>query len=127
MKKILIVDDSVIIYKLFEKIINDTPEFKKSVSISMANDGFEALVKIAQYKPDLIFMDYQMPLLNGFQTLYLIKQNKDFKNIPVIFLTAQYSIFDRTYGELLGADDYISKSNLHQDSFKNIVREYFDL
>lgn len=123
-KKILIIDDSPTIFGIIEQIILSEPEFKNQIDILRAVDGFDGLIKVASENPDLIFMDYDMPYLNGFQTTSLIKNNPDFIETPIIFFSGKYSVFDKVYGQMLGAEEYLSKDSLKKDSLKDIIKKY---
>ena len=74
-----------------------------------AIDGFDALSKIADHEPDIIFVDIMMPRLDGYQTCSLIKHNKVFKNTPVIMLSSKDGLFDRARGRIVGSDQYLTK------------------
>lgn len=72
-------------------------------------DGFEALAKIPDFDPDVIFVDVMMPKLDGFQVCAVVKRHPRFKAIPLIMLTSKDNVFDRARAKLLGADDYLTK------------------
>ena len=74
-----------------------------------AVDGFDALSKIADHRPDIIFVDIMMPRLDGYQTCSLIKHNKVFKDTPVIMLSSKDGLFDRARGRLVGSEQYLTK------------------
>jgi twitching motility two-component system response regulator PilG len=74
-----------------------------------ATDGFEALAKIADTHPDIIFVDIMMPRLDGYQTCALIKHNQIFKDTPVIMLSSKDGLFDRARGRIVGSDQYLTK------------------
>ena len=75
----------------------------------LAEDGFDALSKISDHHPQVIFVDIMMPRLDGYQTCALIKQNPTFKSTPVIMLSSKDGIFDRARGKLAGSDQYLTK------------------
>ncbi len=75
----------------------------------MAEDGFDALAKISDHQPQIIFVDIMMPRLDGYQTCALIKQNPTLKSIPVIMLSSKDGVFDRARGRLAGSDRYLTK------------------
>ena len=75
----------------------------------LAEDGFDALAKISDYKPQIIFVDIMMPRLDGYQTCALIKQNPQLKSTPVIMLSSKDGVFDRARGRLAGSDRYLTK------------------
>ena len=74
-----------------------------------AIDGFDALSKIADHQPDLIFVDIMMPRLDGYQTCALIKNNSEFKTTPVVMLSSKDGLFDKAKGRIVGSDQYITK------------------
>ena len=74
-----------------------------------AVDGFDALSKIADHQPDIVFVDIMMPRLDGYQTCSLIKHNKVFKQIPVIMLSSKDGLFDRARGRIVGSEHYLTK------------------
>lgn len=74
-----------------------------------AVDGFDALAKIADTRPDVIFVDIMMPRLDGYQTCALIKNNSEFRNTPVIMLSSKDGLFDKAKGRIVGSDQYLTK------------------
>jgi twitching motility two-component system response regulator PilG len=102
--KILVVDDSKTIRRTAETLLA-----KQGCEVFTAVDGFDALAKIADHKPDLIFVDIMMPRLDGYQTCSLIKHNKLFKETPVIMLSSKDGLFDRARGRLVGSEQYLTK------------------
>jgi twitching motility two-component system response regulator PilG len=102
--KILVVDDSKTIRRTAETLLA-----KQGCEVFTAIDGFDALAKIADHKPDLIFVDIMMPRLDGYQTCSLIKHNKLFKETPVIMLSSKDGLFDRARGRLVGSEQYLTK------------------
>jgi len=77
--------------------------------VILAEDGFDALAKISDYQPRVIFVDIMMPRLDGYQTCALIKQNPLLKSTPVIMLSSKDGVFDRARGRLAGSDRYLTK------------------
>jgi twitching motility two-component system response regulator PilG len=102
--KILVVDDSKTIRRTAETLLS-----KEGCQVFTAIDGFDALSKIADHQPDLIFVDIMMPRLDGYQTCSLIKHNKVFKNTPVIMLSSKDGLFDRARGRIVGSEQYLTK------------------
>ncbi|HEY5667203.1 MAG TPA: response regulator [Gammaproteobacteria bacterium] len=102
--KVLVVDDSKTIRRTAESLLA-----KEGCEVFTAVDGFDALAKIADHKPDLIFVDIMMPRLDGYQTCSLIKHNKMFKETPVIMLSSKDGLFDRARGRLVGSEQYLTK------------------
>lgn len=102
--KILVVDDSKTIRRTAETLLT-----KEGCNVFTAVDGFDALAKIADHHPDIIFVDIMMPRLDGYQTCSLIKHNKVFKDTPVIMLSSKDGLFDRARGRLVGSEQYLTK------------------
>ncbi len=102
--KILVVDDSKTIRRTAETLLS-----KEGCQVFTAIDGFDALSKIADHQPDLIFVDIMMPRLDGYQTCSLIKHNKIYKETPVIMLSSKDGLFDRARGRIVGSEQYLTK------------------
>ena len=102
--KILVVDDSKTIRRTAETLLS-----KEGCQVFTAIDGFDALSKIADHQPDLIFVDIMMPRLDGYETCSLIKHNKVFRETPVIMLSSKDGLFDRARGRIVGSQQYLTK------------------
>ena len=102
--KILVVDDSKTIRRTAETLLT-----KEGCQVFTAIDGFDALSKIADHQPDLIFVDIMMPRLDGYETCSLIKHNKIFRDTPVIMLSSKDGLFDRARGRIVGSEQYLTK------------------
>ena len=102
--KVMVIDDSKTIRRTAETLLK-----KEGCEVVTAGDGFEALSKIADQRPDIIFVDIMMPRLDGYQTCTLIKNNKAFKQTPVIMLSSKDGLFDRARGRIVGSDQYLTK------------------
>ena len=102
--KILVVDDSKTIRRTGETLLT-----KEGCQVFTAIDGFDALSKIADHQPDLIFVDIMMPRLDGYETCSLIKHNKTFRETPVIMLSSKDGLFDRARGRIVGSEQYLTK------------------
>lgn len=102
--KILVIDDSKTIRRTAETLLT-----KEGCQVFTAIDGFDALSKIADHQPDLIFVDIMMPRLDGYQTCSLIKHNKVFRKTPVIMLSSKDGLFDRARGRIVGSEQYLTK------------------
>ncbi len=101
---IMIIDDSRTIRRTAESLLE-----KAGCKVVTATDGFDALAKIADTRPDLIFVDIMMPRLDGYQTCALIKNNSEFKSTPVIMLSSKDGLFDKAKGRIVGSDQYLTK------------------
>jgi twitching motility two-component system response regulator PilG len=102
--KVMVIDDSKTIRRTAETLLK-----KEGCDVITANDGYEALAKIADNKPDIIFVDIMMPRLDGYQTCALIKHNQKFRNTPVIMLSSKDGLFDRARGRIVGSEQYLTK------------------
>ncbi len=102
--KVLVIDDSKTIRKSAENLLT-----KEGFDVITATDGFDALAKIADARPGIIFVDIMMPRLDGYQTCALIKNNSEFKTTPVVMLSSKDGLFDKAKGRIVGSDQYITK------------------
>jgi twitching motility two-component system response regulator PilG len=102
--KVLVVDDSNTIRRSAEIFLK-----QGNHEVLLAEDGFDALAKVNDYQPDLIFCDILMPRLDGYQTCAIIKRNVKFANVPVIMLSSKDGVFDKARGRMVGAQDYLTK------------------
>ena len=102
--KVMVIDDSNTIRRSAEIFLAQA-----GCQVVLAEDGFDALSKIADHAPDLIFVDIMMPRLDGYQTCALIKKNTRLKTTPVIMLSSKDGLFDRARGRLAGSDEYLTK------------------
>ena len=102
--KVMVIDDSQTIRRTAETLLA-----REGYEVITAQDGFEALAKIADQAPDLIFVDIMMPSLDGYQACALIKGNPRFARTPVIMLSSKDGLFDRARGRIVGSDEYLTK------------------
>ena len=102
--KVMVIDDSKTIRRTAETLLR-----KEGCEVVTATDGFEALAKISDQQPQIIFVDIMMPRLDGYQTCALIKNNQMFKNTPVIMLSSKDGLFDKARGRMVGSEDYLTK------------------
>jgi twitching motility two-component system response regulator PilG len=116
--KVMVIDDSNTIRRSAEIFLKQI-----GCEVILAEDGFDALSKIASEMPDLIFVDIMMPRLDGYQTCSLIKRNSRFKSTPVIMLSSKDGVFDRARGRMVGSDQYLTKP-FTQESLVEAVRTY---
>lgn len=116
--KAMVIDDSKTIRRTAETLLK-----KVGCEVVTATDGFDALAKIADNKPDIIFVDIMMPRLDGYQTCALIKNNKAFQNTPVIMLSSKDGLFDKAKGRIVGSDQYLTKP-FSRDELLNAIRQH---
>ncbi len=102
--KVMVIDDSNTIRRSAEIFL-----LQAGCEVILAEDGFDALAKITDHQPDVIFCDIMMPRLDGYQACALIKKNPKFKSTPVIMLSSKDGLFDRARGRMVGSDEYLTK------------------
>ena len=102
--RVMVIDDSKTIRRTAETLLK-----KEGCDVVTATDGFEALAKIADHQPQVIFVDIMMPRLDGYQTCALIKKSSKHRETPVIMLSSKDSLFDRARGRMVGSDEYLTK------------------
>jgi twitching motility two-component system response regulator PilG len=102
--RVMVIDDSKTIRRTAETLLR-----KEGCDVLTAVDGFEALAKISDQKPHIIFVDIMMPRLDGYQTCALIKNNPQFRPTPVIMLSSKDGLFDKARGRIVGAEQYLTK------------------
>ncbi len=102
--KVMVIDDSKTIRRTAETLLR-----KEGCEVVTATDGFEALAKISDQQPQIIFVDIMMPRLDGYQTCALIKNNQMFKGTPVIMLSSKDGLFDKARGRIVGSEQYLTK------------------
>jgi twitching motility two-component system response regulator PilG len=116
--KIMVIDDSSTIRRSAEIFLGQA-----GYHVVLADDGFDALAKMNDHKPALIFCDILMPRLDGYQTCALIKKSVKFHSTPVIMLSSKDGLFDRARGTMVGSSAYLTKP-FTKDSLLKTVREY---
>jgi twitching motility two-component system response regulator PilG len=102
--KVLVIDDSNTIRRSAEMFLKQGGH-----TVVLADDGFDALSKINDFHPDLVFCDILMPRLDGYQTCAIIKRNAQFSNVPVVMLSSKDGVFDKARGRMVGSQDYLTK------------------
>jgi len=116
--KVMVIDDSNTIRRSAEIFLKQA-----GCEIILAEDGFDALAKITDRQPDIIFVDVMMPRLDGYQTCSLIKKNSRFKSTPVIMLSSKDGLFDKARGRIVGSNEYLTKP-FTKDSLLSTVQRY---
>ncbi|MGC8701864.1 MAG: response regulator [Thiomonas sp.] len=102
--KVLVIDDSNTIRRSAEIFLKQA-----GYEVLLAEDGFDALSKVNDYHPDLIFCDILMPRLDGYQTVAVIRRSGKFASIPIVMLSSKDGVFDKARGRMVGAQDYLTK------------------
>jgi len=116
--KVMVIDDSKTIRRTAETLLK-----KEGCEVVTATDGFEALSKIADHQPQVIFVDIMMPRLDGYQTCALIKNNQEFKATPVIMLSSKDGLFDKAKGRIVGSEQYLTKP-FSRDELLSAIRRH---
>ncbi|MES2771354.1 MAG: response regulator [Pseudomonadota bacterium] len=116
--KVMIIDDSNTIRRSAEIFL-----LQSGCQVLLAEDGFDALSKIADHQPQIIFCDIMMPRLDGYQTCALIKKSQRFCNTPVVMLSSKDGLFDRARGRMVGSDQYLTKP-FSKDSLLQAVAKF---
>src|SRR3982750_1501327 len=114
--KVMVIDDSNTIRRSAEIFL-----LQAGCSVILAEDGFDALAKITDHHPDLVFVDIMMPRLDGYQTCALIKKNAKFHGTPVIMLSSKDGLFDRARGRMVGSDQYLTKPFTKESLLKAVA------
>ena len=116
--KVMVIDDSKTIRRTAETLLK-----REGCEVVTASDGFEALAKIADQLPQIIFVDVMMPRLDGYQTCALIKNNQKFKSTPVIMLSSKDGLFDKARGRIVGSEQYLTKP-FTRDELLDAIRKH---
>ena len=119
--KVLVIDDSNTIRRSAEIFLRQA-----GFDVILAEDGFDALAKISDHQPKVIFVDIMMPRLDGYQTCALIKNNTMFRSTPVIMLSSKDGIFDKARGRIVGAEQYLTKP-FTREELLGAIRKHVDL
>lgn len=116
--KVMIVDDSNTIRKSAELFLKQA-----GYKVILVENGFDALTKVFDTKPDIIFVDIMMPRLDGYQTCQLIKKNEEFCMIPIVMLSSKDGLFDKARGRIVGSNEYLTKP-FTKDGLLESVRKH---
>lgn len=116
--KVLVIDDSNTIRRSAEIFLR-----QGNHEVMLAEDGFDALSKIAEFHPNIIFCDILMPRLDGYQTCAIIKKNVNFSSVPVVMLSSKDGVFDKARGRMVGSQDYLTKP-FTKDQLLQAVRQF---
>lgn len=119
--KVMVIDDSNTIRRSAEIFLTQA-----GCDVLLAEDGFDALAKIADHRPAVIFVDIMMPRLDGYQTCALIKKNPHLASTPVIMLSSKDGLFDRARGRMAGSDEYLTKPFTKDSLLKAVAHHTID-
>jgi twitching motility two-component system response regulator PilG len=100
----MLVDDSRVVHKIVEKILQ-----RERIEVVSASDGLQALAILVEAQPDLMLLDILLPRMDGYQVCQVVRRHPDFRDLPILLLSARGSVVDRMRGKLVGSTDYISK------------------
>src|SRR3954462_5366995 len=114
--KIMVIDDSSTIRRSAEIFLTQA-----GYQVVLADDGFDALAKINDHHPSLVFCDILMPRLDGYQTCALIKKSAKFHGTPVVMLSSKDGLFDRARGRMVGSDQYLTKPFTKESLLKAVA------
>ncbi len=115
--KVMVIDDSKTIRRTAETLLAG-----RGCQVLTATDGFEAMAKIADHQPQIIFVDIMMPRLDGYQVCALIKNNPRYKHIPVVMLSSKDGLFDRARGRIVGSNQYLTKPFTREELVSAVSR-----
>jgi len=117
-KKVMVIDDSNTIRRSAEIFLTQA-----GCQVILAQNGFEALSKVNDHQPNIIFCDILMPRLDGYQTCALIKRSPRFHDTPIVMLSSKDGLFDRARGRMVGSVEYLTKP-FTKDSLLTVVRQH---
>ena len=116
--KVLVIDDSNTIRRSAEIFLKQGGH-----EVLLAEDGFDALAKVNDFHPNLIFCDILMPRLDGYQTCAIIKRNERFSGVPIVMLSSKDGVFDKARGRMVGSQEYLTKP-FTKDQLLQTVKEF---
>ena len=116
--RVLVIDDSNTIRRSAEIFLRQGGH-----EVFLAEDGYDALAKVNDHAPQLIFCDILMPRLDGYQTCAIIKRNPRFSGVPVVMLSSKDGVFDKARGRMVGSDDYLTKP-FTKDQLLRVVQQF---
>ncbi|MEO6973087.1 MAG: response regulator [Rhodoferax sp.] len=119
--KVLVIDDSNTIRRSAEIFLKQGGH-----EVVLAEDGFDALAKVNDHQPQLIFCDILMPRLDGYQTCAIIKRNARFAGVPVVMLSSKDGVFDKARGRMVGSHDYLTKP-FTKDQLLQAVQQFCEI
>ena len=116
-KTILVVEDSPTERKLIQQALQG-----KGYNLMSASDGEEALLKVAQQKPDVVLLDIILPRKNGFQVCRQLKTSPETQDIRIILISSKTQDTDRYWGLKQGADEYLTKPVAPESLLASVAR-----
>ncbi len=112
---VVVVDDSETVRRTATSLLEQS-----DCRVFTAGDGFEAMSVISDHHPDIVFLDIIMPRLDGYQACSLIRKSREFRQLPVIMLSASDGIFDRARARIAGFSGHLDKP-FSKDDLESII------
>ena len=116
-RKVLVVDDSQTVRRMAELFLRQGGH-----EVLLAEDGFDALARMHEFQPDLVFCDILMPRLDGYQTCAIIKRNPRFSRVPVVMLSSKDGVFDMARGRMAGSEQHLTKPFTREQLLEAVER-----
>lgn len=116
-RKVLVVDDSQTVRRMAELFLRQGGH-----EVLLADDGFDALARMHEFQPDLVFCDILMPRLDGYQTCAIIKRNPRFSRVPVVMLSSKDGVFDMARGRMAGSEQHLTKPFTREQLLEAVER-----
>jgi twitching motility two-component system response regulator PilG len=117
---VLVVDDSPTVRKIVQLTLQ-----RENIQVYTAGDGLTALTAVADSQPDLILLDIMLPHMDGYSICHLIRNNQEYRDLPIIMLSGKDGIFDKMRGKLAGSTEYMTKP-FDSTELVQTVRRYLD-
>lgn len=118
MKNILIIDDSPVNFKAVKKFLEG-----EDVELYEAKNALEGISMLLDFNIDLIFLDIEMPDIDGYHACSIIKNNNNYQNVPIIMVSSKTGVFDKQKGFSVGANDYITKP-YKKEMLLEVIKRY---
>lgn len=115
--RVLVVDDSQTVRRSAERFLRDAGH-----EVLLAEDGYDALARMHDFAPDLVFCDILMPRLDGYQTCAIIKRNTRFAQVPVVMLSSKDGVFDIARGRMVGSQEHLTKPFTREQLLQAVQR-----
>jgi twitching motility two-component system response regulator PilG len=117
---VLVVDDSPTVRKIVQITLQ-----RENIRVVTAGDGLSALAAVSDTQPDLILLDIVLPRMDGYNICHLVRNNPEYRDLPIIMLSGKDGIFDKMRGRLAGSTEYITKP-FDSTELVQSVRRYLD-
>ncbi|HEU0028595.1 MAG TPA: response regulator [Ktedonobacterales bacterium] len=117
---VLVVDDSPTVRKIVQLTLQ-----RENIQVVTAGDGLSALAAVSDTQPDLILLDIVLPRMDGYNICHLVRNNPEYRDLPIIMLSGKDGIFDKMRGRLAGSTEYITKP-FDSSELVQAVRRYLD-